>query len=290
MRLIICLASGLANRMFQYSYFLYLKKRGYNVLVDYAGVTKLPHENVDWQRIFVDATFPQASKKDVLLCGGGVGFLSRAVRKLFPGICKTVQMASAFDYELPNLENGTYYILGVFQSSAVVESVRDEVLSAFRFNPFGSKENEMLAKEMSGCESVAIHVRKGDDYQQRPLYHNTCPLQYYVDAVKLMREHLKSPRFYVFTDNEEWVKENFGFFDYILVNGNPTVGYGSHWDMQLMSCCRHNVISNSTYSWWGAYLNANIEKIVIAPKVWFNPECCDDSSSEKTVCKGWVTI
>lgn len=290
MKLIIALASGLANRMFQYSYYLYLRKMGYNVSVDYAGISKLPHENVAWKRIFENADFAQASRKDVLLCGGGVGLLPRVARRVFSKMFRTIQMNSAFDYELPVLEDRTYYVLGVFQNSAVVDAVRNDVLSAFRFHSFDSPGNTALAEELATCESVAIHVRKGCDYQQRPLYHNTCSRQYYIDAVEHMKEHLHNPRFYVFTDNEEWVKENFAFLDYTLVVGNPTVGYGSHWDMQLMSLCKHNIISNSTYSWWGAYLNSNERKIVVAPEVWFNPECCDDYSSQKTVCKDWIVI
>lgn len=71
------------------------------------------------------------------------------------------------------------------------------------------------------------------------------------------------PKFYVFTDNPDWVRENFKDIEYTLVEGNPASGWGSHFDMQLMSVCKHNIISNSTYSWWSAFLNAHPQKIVV---------------------------
>ena len=76
----------------------------------------------------------------------------------------------------------------------------------------------------------------------------------------------------------------------ILVNGNPVAGYGSHFDMQLMSLCRHNILSNSTYSWWGAYLNRNQEKVVIIPRIWFNPASCEEYTSQKALCDGWTAL
>ena len=94
----------------------------------------------------------------------------------------------------------------------------------------------------------------------------------------------------MFCDNKQWVKDNFGWLDYTLVDGNPGVGYGCHFDIQLMSQCRHNIISNSTYSWWGAYLNSHDDKIVILPKVWFNPSSCEDYTSEPLACKGWIQL
>ena len=89
---------------------------------------------------------------------------------------------------------------------------------------------------------------------------------------------------------KEWVKENFNDFDYTLVEGNPIAGYGSHYDMQLMSLCRHNILSNSTYSWWGAFLNRNPDKTVVLPDIWFNPESCQEYTSKPVRCEGWIAL
>ena len=137
---------------------------------------------------------------------------------------------------------------------------------------------------------MGIHVRKGADYQSRIWYQNTCSVDYYLHAVEMMKKQLKNPRFYVFADNKEWVRENLKGFDYTLVDGNPGSGWGSHYDLQLMSYCKHNIISNSTYSWWGAFLNQNRNKVVIMPKVWFNPVSCEEHTSERLQCTKWIQL
>lgn len=288
MSVIVNLACGLANRMFQYSYYLYLKQNGYSVLTDAYDSGKLAHERVEWNRVFPNATLNPASKSMVLYRGGGFDVLSRFRRKYFPLTTSVQQMPTAFDVAFP--VKSCSYVIGCFQSAEMVESVAAEVKEAFRFALFDDEYNRNLASEMAQSQSVGIHVRKGKDYQQRVWYQHTCPVVYYQEAVAYVQAHLSNPRFYVFADNREWVRENFAWLDYTLVDGNPNTGYGSHFDMQLMSLCHHNIISNSTYSWWGAYLNDNSERIVIAPDVWFNPSSCEEYRSSRLLCHGWIAL
>lgn len=290
MQLIVNMACGLANRMFQYSYYLYLKSKGCNAVVDFYKSGTLSHENVDWDRIFPKAKYEQASAWSVFKTAGGDSLISKIRRRCIPCLSNVIYMPTAFTASIPDTSNGTFYINGVFQNAMMVDSVRGQVLDAFEFEPFVDGDNAKLMHEMQSCESVAIHIRKGADYQSRIWYQNTCPLEYYLNAIEMMRQRLKSPKFYVFADNHQWVKENLVGFDYTLVEGNPPAGWGSHFDMQLMSYCKHNIISNSTYSWWGAFLNKNAEKMVVIPRQWFNPESCDDSTSEKVQCKGWIAL
>lgn len=105
-----------------------------------------------------------------------------------------------------------------------------------------------MEEQIKECESVGIHVRKGADYQSRIWYQNTCSVDYYLHAVEMVKHQLKNPRFYLFAENKKWVRDNLKGFDYTLVDGNPRSGWGSHYDLQLMSYCKHNIISNSTYS------------------------------------------
>ena len=205
-----------------------------------------------------------------------------------PFMHKVMQMPSAFDALLPDKEKGSQYMMGVYQNANVVDMVKQEVLEAFTFAPFEDELNVNIMSEMQSCESVAIHVRKGNDYASRIWYQNTCPVEYYNDAVRMIQQNVVNPKFYVFTDNPLWVKENLVGFDYTLVEGNPSAGWGSHFDMQLMSCCRHNIISNSTYAWWAAFLNKYTDKIVICPRVWFNPNSCEDYTSNRVLCSGWI--
>ncbi|MGM9767303.1 MAG: alpha-1,2-fucosyltransferase [Candidatus Cryptobacteroides sp.] len=288
MRIIVNMACGLANRMFQYTYYLYLKSLGYDVAVDYYTSAKLAHEDVAWEKVFPNAKMAKASHLQVFRMGGGEDILSKMRRHFFPSTTCVRQMPTAFSVELPTLPK--QYMMGVFQNAAMVEHVRDEMFRCFSFPDIKDAYNQGIVEQIRGCDSVAIHVRKGKDYQSRIWYQNTCPMEYYGNAVAYMKEHIENPRFFVFADNPEWVKENFKDFDYILVDANPSAGWGSHFDMQLMSLCHHNIISNSTYSWWGAYLNETAGKIVVLPKIWFNPKSCEDYTSTKLMCEGWIAL
>lgn len=290
MKVVVNMACGLANRMFQYAYYLYLKQLGYDVCVDFYRTAHLPHENVEWEHIFPKADLPQASFWKVQCLGGGSDMLSKFRRRYLSFTHKVIQMPTAFDVQIPVEKSGDQYIMGVFQNAKMADVVKEEVQTVFTFVPFEDGRNAEMMREMRNVESVAIHVRKGPDYASRIWYQNTCPIKYYVDAVKLMQEKLECPRFYVFTDNPDWVKKNLRGFEYTLVEGNPQSGWGSHFDMQLMSYCKHNIISNSTYAWWSAFLNKNINKIVVCPNVWFNPQSCEDYTSNKILCEGWIAL
>ncbi len=289
MSIIVNMACGLANRMFQYSYYLYLKKNGYEAKVDFYHSAKLAHEKVAWNEIFPDATIDQASSWTVFKTGGGADVVSKIRRKYIPALTKVIYMPTAFDAFIPFVRNDAY-VIGVFQNAVMVTSVEDEVRRCFRFQPFTDKRNLELEMELKSCESVAIHVRKGDDYMKRIWYQDTCPMDYYLRAIEEVKERVHNPRFYVFADNKDWVKEHFEHIDYTLAEGNPASGWGSHFDMQLMSVCKHNIISNSTYSWWSAFLNNHSDKLVIGPKIWFNPDSCEEFVSDRSMCKDWILI
>lgn len=289
MSVIINMACGLANRMFQYAFYLYLQKEGYDTYVDYFTRADLVHENVDWLRIFPEATFREATARDIRKMGGGHDCFSRLRRKLLPMTTKVLETSGAFEIILPP-KNRDSYLLGAFQSAKMVESVDAEVRRIFTFPEFESEKNQYIQTRLAQENSVGLHIRKGKDYQERIWYKNTCGVEYYRKAVDLMKEKVDSPSFYVFTDNPAWVKENLSWLEYKLVDGNPGSGWGSHCDMQLMSLCKHNIISNSSYSWWGAYLNNTLNKIVVCPRIWFNPESTKDFSSNPLLAEGWISL
>lgn len=286
---IVNMACGLANRMFQYSYYLLLKEKGYNPKVDFYSSGKLSHENVVWNKIFPNAYYQQATQQEVKQLGGGKGLWSRFLRRFFPKFTHCLQMPTAFDASLPKM-NQSQYILGVFQNAKMVESVGSKIKEVFTFADIEGENNLQFIQQFQNEESVAIHVRKGADYSQRIWYQNTCLPEYYTKAIEEIKKRISNPHFYVFTDNKEWVKEHFKNFEYTLIEGNPISGWGSHFDMQLMTLCKHNIISNSTYSWWGAFLNRNENKIVICPKIWFNPQSTLEYNSDKLLCENWISI
>ena len=289
MKAVVNMACGLANRMFQYSYYLYLRQLGYDAYTDYYTRAKLPHEEVDWNGIFPDAALRPAPSDLVRRLGGGSGIAGR-IRRRLPVFNRVMQMSSAFDVELPDRNGADRYVMGVFQNAEMVGCIGVEALRSFVFSPLRGERNLRLAGEIASCESVAVHVRKGKDYSSRIWYEGTCGTDYYSSAFGVMRRLAPGCRYFVFTDNPEWVRMNFTGFEYTLVDWNPGAGQGSHLDMQLMSLCRHNIISNSTYSWWAAWLNRNKDKKVIVPDRWFNPQSCSEWRSERLICPEWLAI
>ena len=186
MKIIVNMACGLANRMFQYSYYLFLKHQGYHVQVDFYQSAKLAHEKVAWNDIFPKAKIDQASLWDVLRLGGGSDLLSKIRRKYLPFLTGVVNMPTAFDADLPVSDTKSQYIIEVFQNAKMVEAVEKDVKSCFTFLPFTDERNRELEKEMTACKSVAIHIRKGKDYTQRVWYQNTCPVKYHQRAIRLI--------------------------------------------------------------------------------------------------------
>ena len=290
---IVRMSAGLANRMFQYSYYLYLKKNGLQAFVDNNyKVTQWETENIEWERIFPNAPINQASQSLILKYGGGYNYFDKIRRHYLKFLCKVWNAKDPTkipsDEELAKYR----YFIGVFQDASFINSIKNEVYNAFKFSNFEKNSfNADLTSKIKSENSVSIHVRKGKDYLKFDRFKNTCSNEYYKEAIEIIRNKVKNPTFYVFTDNPEWVKENFRNLDYTLVDNNPSVGWGNHFDLQLMSYCKHNIIANSTYSWWGAFLNQNLEKIVIDPKYWFNPNLSQyKNMKNKTACEGWLVL
>lgn len=290
--IVVRMAGGLANRMFQYSFSLYLTKMGYDVFVDnnYKATT-WKMEDIEWEKIFPYAELRQASNSLIMKYGGGYDFISKIRRHYLPVISSVYMAPNAFTVPAKEDLKRYHYLIGTCQNPDVVNIIEKEIINKFTFSTFSDKQNLEIEQEIKETESVSIHVRKGKDYLIRPNYKGTCSIDYYKDAVKYITENTRNPKFYLFTDNPEWVKDNLSFFDYKLVNHNPSVGWGNHFDMQLMSLCKHNIIANSTYSWWGAFLNKKIDKIVIGPNNWFNKEMEEYKEyNNNTLCKGWVAL
>lgn len=166
--------------------------------------------------------------------------------------------------------NGDDIILdGFFQSEKYFLKYRTELLHEFQIVSNLKSVTKSNIQQMAQENSVSIHIRRGD-YLQHEI-HNTDKTAYYAQAIEHIKLTINNPVFYMFSDDMNWVKENFpidGNVQYIDFNDDAT----NYEDMKLMSSCKHNIIANSSFSWWSAWLNTNPDKIVIAPKKWFNSE------------------
>ena len=173
-------------------------------------------------------------------------------------------------------------LIGYYQSEKYFEHCEDEIKKIFTFKPkIKVKALEKIPKVIH--DTVGIHVRVGD-YLGLQQYHPVCDADYYSEAMKHFQD--KNYYFLIFSDNIDYCKEMFGESENILYisNNEPQV------DMCMMSICEHNVIANSSFSWWAAWLNKSQDKKVIAPKKWFGPAYDGVNHTKDIYCKEWIVI
>lgn len=167
-----------------------------------------------------------------------------------------------------------YYIDGWFQNEQFFKSIEQEIRDLFNADFLLKEYNLDLKRKIEENQSVAIHIRRGD-YLNNGYFRNL-PLEYYQNAISLIKSKVDNPVFFFFSDDIQWVKENFSSLtDTVFVehNSNSDSNYstiGDIEDLMLMRACKHQIIANSTFSWWAAWLNANKNKIVVSPIIWFN--------------------
>lgn len=134
-----------------------------------------------------------------------------------------------------------------------------------------------MERRIRGVNAISMHIRRGD-YVTNPTtaaFHGVLPLEYYRAAADIMRTSMRDAHFFVFSDDQRWARQNVDFDAPLTFVDSHDPGE-AHLDMWLMSSCRHHIIANSSFSWWGAWLNPRPDKTVIAPKKWFNELRHDD--------------
>jgi hypothetical protein len=166
------------------------------------------------------------------------------------------------------------YLEGWLSSESYFKDIRNLLLYEFTLKNPSDDYNKTVLKEISKCESVAVHIRRGD-YAQNA-YFGLLPLSYYYKAISYIQESIADPVFYVFSNDIEWVKQNLkleGTFKFMDKNSqSQSISYtqNDYEDINLIRNCKHQIIANSTFSWWGAWLNENPAKQVYFPSLWYN--------------------
>ena len=180
------------------------------------------------------------------------------------------------------------YIEGYWQSEKYFKDIEAVIRREFTVKNELQGKNKEVAQQILDTLSVAIHIRRGD-YISNPLtakLHNTCSLEYYQQAINIFVGKVKDPHFFIFSDDPAWLQKNM-VLQYPITHVNHNKADKDCEDLRLMSMCKHNIIANSSFSWWGAWLNNNPDKIVVAPKKWFN----DDSYNTKDLLpESWIKI
>jgi Glycosyl transferase family 11 len=173
-----------------------------------------------------------------------------------------------------------------FQSEKYFIGISGELKGEFTLKNDLSPSARNILEQIVASNSVSVHVRRGDyvSDEKTKNYHGVCGLEYYIKAMRLIKEKVAKPVFFVFSDDIGWAKENFVSDAFVFVSA---AGIKDYEEMFLMSNCRHNIIANSSFSWWGAWLNNNPDKIVVAPEKWFNDK---KANNNDIVPAGWVKL
>jgi len=284
---------GLGNQMFQYAAGRALTiAKEVSLLLDVSDLDQYPlHHGFELSRVF-PITAEVATREDLRQLLGW-----RAHSLAFRILCRkplsrfrrrSLVIEPHFNYwdsirDVPE----DCYIRGYWQSEKYFENIAGIIRRDFDFSsPMGSA-NQESAKRINSCNSVSLHVRRGDFARESKTLsiHGLCSIDYYHRAIACITENIKDPEFFVFSDDMRWARTHLRIAHPIhYMQGN--LGVDSFKDMRLMALCRHHVIANSSFSWWGAWLNPNQKKIVVAPKQWFATE----QNTNDLLPRDWIRL
>jgi hypothetical protein len=267
---------GLGNQMFQYALAIILaQKNKTTVLLDNSFFDqtekRLGHTPRKFELGIFATTYTFATPANILFFKQ-LSVLNKIKRDLgfnYPKMYKE----TSFGYDEKVLtQQAPVYLRGFFQSYQYFIGYENSIKELFTF-PVDKIDavNKNLITTIKNTNSIAIHIRRGD-YVNDPTthqYHGICDLYYYQKAISLLTQENDDFTLFFFSDECDWVKEQFKDLSFPKQFIDHNIGVNSWKDMLLMSSCQHNIIANSSFSWWAAWLNTNPDKKVIAPKKWF---------------------
>lgn len=289
---------GLGNQMFQYAAArrLALLQRT-ELKIDLSWLNTYPVDatprRYELGHLSIAANIANSSEISRLTGTSGVISQRRFIRSFFnrtlAGSTPEVFRESHFQFNPVLLDApDSAYLDGYWQSEKYFLDVADIIRKDYALKSVPDAQNELLAESITRVLAVSVHVRRGD-YVNNPSinsFHGVCPSAYYHSAMELMAQKTNDPHFFIFSDDIQWCKKNIKTsypVTYVDHNGPED----AHFDLWLMSQCRYHIIANSTLSWWGAWLNPQSDKIVIAPLRWFNDPTIDTSD---LIPASWMRI
>lgn len=271
----VLLTGGLGNQMFQYAAGKALSKRlNTDLALDllyYGKATtgtqrsyelnifdlQVNHVSSIRNKCFVKSLYFLRKKKEHFL---KLGFFAD-------------KRSQQFDTRFEDLKDGIT-LFGYFQNEKYFKDIESSLRKDFSFKKELNSASKVIAEKISNnTNAVSLHVRRGDYVTDVNVSLFTVgDIGYYEKSISYIASQIDNPHFFVFSDDLDWVKQNIDFKSHKVDFVDCNRGEHSYQDMQLMSMCQHNIIANSSFSWWGAWLNKNSQKIVVAPKQWMTKD------------------
>lgn len=191
-----------------------------------------------------------------------------------------------FDQNFFKTKKNTY-LMGYWAQEKYFQHIEATIRREFTLKVDVSHESKQIADDIHNGESVSLHIRRGDyltQNNQQSLFY-VLPIDYYRSAIQYIQNELKDFHVFIFSDDPDWVKDHLRFDTPTTFVTHNTDNH-AHEDMWLMSLCKHHIIANSTFSWWGAWLSKNTDKLIIAPKQWYSPQ----STKSPSLPSNWVRL
>jgi hypothetical protein len=269
--IIVRISGGLGNQLFQYAFGAYLSivnetEVRLDIRNTFLEKSEIPR-NYLLDQLSIKAQIAQKSDYQEFLFLR-YRFTYRMMRKaisLFPNITNQYCVdPNMVEYN----KNGICYYDGYWQSYKYADSIRNHLLNTIKPLQITDKHNLKWVNRIKSSESVSVHIRRGDykeDSKNKQLFADITP-SYYHTAIERLLEIRPGVKLFFFSDNMDYVKNEYERYDAHFIdnnNKNPIM------DLFLMSKCDCNIIANSTFSWWAAWLNQNLGKIIFAPKSWY---------------------
>lgn len=284
---------GLGNQMFQYAAGRALSlEYGVPLRLDVFGFADYSlHQGFELQHVF-NCPAKTAAESDVRSILGWQ--FSPSIRRIVarPGMApfrrKAFVVEPHFHYwpEINHVPQECY-LHGYWQSEKYFQSHASDIRDDFAFKRTFSNRNAELAEQIAQANAVSLHVRRGDyaNNTKTAATHGLCTLDYYHEAIQYICERVERPNFFIFSDDMAWVKEHLKI-DSPCQHVDHNFGAENYNDMRLMSLCKHHIIANSSFSWWGAWLNPSADKIAIAPKQWF----ANETNTQDLIPDEWLVL
>lgn len=291
--LIVEVMGGLGNQLQQYALYRKLKSMGREAKLDVSWYTKKERqEGVLAPRSLELSYFEKlpmelCTEEEKQRLVGGEGLTGKLRRKLAPGTVRRFRETDLYHPEIFSFTD--MYLTGFWACEKYYADILPQLRKEIVFPSSEEVRNCRTISEMKQNMSVSIHIRRGDylDPENAALFGGICTQAYYDGAIRTVLDRCPDAHFYLFSDDPAYVREHYRGEQYTVVDWNT--GVNSFYDIQLMSSCRHNICANSTFSFWGARLNPNPDKIMIRPAKHKNSQGMDPEKLHE-LWEGWVIL
>lgn len=292
--IIVKITGGIGNQLFQYSFGQYLSKQLntavlYDLQTDKIVINYIPRALGLYSfDIELNVATAREIKKMKFFNNGILERVERKMASKVPYLFKSyiVEKNDSPKINCFKIRDNCYYD-GYWQSYKYQTNDKISLNNVSLNAIYTSKINRELVNLIKNSNSISIHIRRGDyiSIKRNNSIFSICSNEYYNNSIEYIRTKVENPVFYIFceVDDLNWAKDNFTGEQFKFITDNKVTT-----DLYLMSRCKHNIIANSTFSWWAAWLNSNADKIVIAPKQWYNGKL--NLNTTNLILDSWIQM